>query len=253
MSEHHLRDEAAHKASEAIHEAEHEVEGTAALLTADEQPTLLEAMGGPLGITESALPSVAFVIAYTAGMETTPAALVAVALAAVGAVARVARRQTPQFAIAGLVGVGLSAWIASRTGEARNFFVLGLIANIAYAAIAFGSIAARWPLIGAIVGGLGEQSGWREDPAKMRAYRDATLVWGALFTLRLIVQVPLYLADRPALLGTVKTAMGLPLFGVGVWISWLILRRLPDGPTGGSGGSSGSTGGPSASAPTPSA
>lgn len=231
MSEHHLRDEAAHLAGDIVHETEQEVEGTAALLTADEQPTMLEAMGGPLGITESALPSVAFVIAYTAGMETTPAALVAVALAAVSAVARVIRKQTPQFAIAGVIGVGISAWIAHRTGEARNFFVLGLVANVAYAAIAFGSIAVRWPLVGVIVAGFGDsQSGWREDPRKMRAYRDASLMWGALFTIRLIVQVPLYIANLPGVLGTVKTIMGLPLFGLGVWLSWLILQRIPEDP-----------------------
>lgn len=224
MTEHHLTDDAKHLAEEIVHEAEQEVEGTAALLTASSQPTILEAMGGPLGITESALPSVAFVIAYTAGMSVRDSAILAVALAVLAAVARIARRTTPQFAIAGVVGVAISAWIATRTGEARNMFIIGLAANVVYAGVALGSIVVRWPLIGAIVGGVGEAATWREDPAKYRAFRQATYLWVGIFVLRLIVQVPMYLADKPALLGTVKTAMGLPLFGVGIWLSWLILR-----------------------------
>lgn len=224
MTEHHLTDDAKHLAGELVHEAEHEVEGTASLLTASEQPTILEAMGGPLGITESALPSVAFVIAYTAGMSVRDSAVIAVALAVLAAVARIIRRTTPQFAIAGVVGVAISAWIATRTGEARNMFIIGLAANVVYAGVALGSIVIRWPLIGAIVGGVGEAATWRDDPAKYRAFRQATYLWVGIFVLRLIVQVPMYLADKPALLGTVKTAMGLPLFGVGMWLSWLILR-----------------------------
>ncbi len=225
MSEHHLSGDAKHLAEEIVEEAEREVEGTAALLTAKEQPTILEAMGGPLGILESALPSVAFVIAYTAGMSVRDAAIIAVGLAVVAAVARIVRRTTPQFAIAGVIGVAISAWIATRTGEARNMFVIGLAANVVYAGAALGSIAIRWPLIGAIVGGVGEAATWRSDPAKYRAFRQATFLWAGIFILRLVVQVPMYIADKPALLGTVKTAMGLPLFGVGVWLSWLILRN----------------------------
>jgi Protein of unknown function (DUF3159) len=225
MSEHHLTDEAKHLAGELVHEAEQEAEGTAALLTAERQPTLLEAMGGMLGILESALPSVAFVIAYSAGMSVRDAAVIAVGLAVVAAVLRVIRRTTPQFAIAGVIGVAISAWIATRTGEARNMFVIGLAANVVYTAAALGSIAVRRPLIGLIVGGFGEQGdAWRNDPAKYRAFRQATYLWASIFILRLVVQVPIYIADKAALLGTVKTAMGLPLFGVGVWLSWLILR-----------------------------
>jgi Protein of unknown function (DUF3159) len=224
MTEHHLRDQAAHLAGEIAHEAEEEVGGTAALLTAEEQPSLLQAMGGPLGAAESGLPSVAFVIAYTAGMETTPAAIVAVAIAAAAGLVRIMRRQTVQFAFAGVLGVVISALVASKTGEARNFFLPGLLANVAYATIAIGSLLLRWPFVGVMVAGFSGEQGWRDNPPRMRAFRNATLVFALIFVVRLAVQVPLYLADATATLGVVKTAMGLPLFGVGVWLSWLMLR-----------------------------
>ncbi len=51
-----------------------------------------EAVGGPLGMAETSLPAVAFVIAYTAsGSDTNTAAMVAVGLAVVLTVARLAR------------------------------------------------------------------------------------------------------------------------------------------------------------------
>jgi len=73
-------------------------------------PPLLDALGGPLGMAESVLPSAAFVLTYTAsGQETRPAIVVALAVGIVFAVARMLRGQTPQFALAGLAGLALSA------------------------------------------------------------------------------------------------------------------------------------------------
>ncbi|MFT4036317.1 MAG: DUF3159 domain-containing protein [Patulibacter sp.] len=229
MSEHHLKENATHLAEELVHETEEEVGQTAALLTADEQPSMLDAMGGPLGAAESALPSVAFVVASTAGLPTTSSAIIAVAIAVVAGVARLMRRETVQFALAGIVGVALSAFLASKTGEARNFFLPGLIANSAYAAITLGSVAVRWPFVGVMVAGLTGHEGWRADPVRMRAYRNATLIFATIFLLRLIVQVPLWIADATTTLGIARTVMGLPLFGFGIWLSWLLLRDLDTG------------------------
>ena len=53
----------------------------------------------------------------------------------------------------------------------------------------------------------------------------ASWLWAALFGLRLLVQLPLYLAGTVVVLGVVKTAMGLPLFGIGLWLTWLLVRR----------------------------
>ena len=134
-------------------------------------PTLAEAVGGPLGILESSLPAVAFVVAYIiSGSDTNASAIVAVALALVLTVLRLARRESPRHALSGLVGVAFAAFIATRSGRAENFFLPGLLANAAYAAAFLISLAARWPLVGVIVGQLdGEGNQWREDPARVRA------------------------------------------------------------------------------------
>jgi hypothetical protein len=178
-------------------------------------------------MAETALPAVAFVAAYTiADQDTNLAAGVAVGLALVLAVVRLARRDTPRHALSGLVGVAFAAFVATRTGSARNFFLPGLFANAAYASAFLISIVVRWPLVGVIVSQLdGEGTAWRDDPLRMRAFVRASWLWVGLFSLRLLVQYPLYLADALVALGVARTAMGVPLFAFGIWLTYLLVRR----------------------------
>jgi hypothetical protein len=121
----------------------------------------------------------------------------------------------------------------SRTGRAEDFFLPGLLANALYALAYAISILVRWPLLGVIVSTLrGSGMEWRNDPVAVRSYSRASWVWVALFSLRLAVQLPLYLAGALAALGVARISMGIPLFAVGIWLSWLILRPRaePAGP-----------------------
>ncbi len=190
-------------------------------------PSLAQAVGGPLGIAEVSLPAVAFVTAYgLSGSDTNTAAIVAVGLGLVLAVVRLVRRESPRHTLSGLVGVGFAAFIATRSGRAEDFFLPGLIANAAYAAAFLISIAVRRPLVGIVVTKLdGEGSQWREDPARMRAFSRASWLWVGVFLARLAVQLPLYLAAAVVALGVARTAMGLPLFALGLWLTWLLVRR----------------------------
>jgi hypothetical protein len=196
-----------------------------------EPPSIADAVGGPLGIAESALPSAAFVLTYTvSGQETRTALIVAVAVGVVFGVARIARGKTVQFALAGLGGLALSAYVVSRTGRAEDFFLPGLLFNAAYALAYAISIVVRWPLLGVIVATLrGGGMEWRNDPVALRNYSRASWIWVALFSLRLAVQLPLYLAGALAALGVARISMGIPLFAVGIWLSWLVLRPREPG------------------------
>jgi hypothetical protein len=188
---------------------------------------LREAVGGPMGMAETSLPAVAFVVAYTAsGSDTNTAAKVAVALALVLTLARLVRRETPIHALSGLVGVGFAAFIATRSGRAEDFFLPGLLLNAAYTSALLISLAVRRPLIGIIVTKLdGEGDEWRRDPDRVQAFVRATWLWAGLFATRLVVQLPLYAAGAVVALGVAKTAMGLPLYGIGLWLTWLLVRR----------------------------
>jgi hypothetical protein len=196
---------------------------------ARQAPTsIAEAVGGPLGMAETALPVVAFTVAYTAsGSNTNTAAIVAVCLALVLTIVRLGRRESPQYALSGLVGVGFAAFVATRSGKAENFFLPGLFVNAVCASAFLISLAVRRPLVGIIVTMLDDgDSSWREDPRRMRAFAWATWLWAGLFLSRLVVMLPLYLAGAVVALGVARTAMGLPIFVFGLWLTWLIVRRV---------------------------
>ncbi len=195
----------------------------------------MAAIGGPLGLAESSVPAALFVAVYTLGGEDTKlAAIVAVAVAVVLTALRLLRGQTPQFALSGLVGIALAGFIVSRTGKAEDFFLPGLLFNLGYAGLYLISIIVRWPLIGVIVALLSQQdSSWRRDRDKVRAYDRASWLWVGLFSLRLAVQLPLYLAGALVALGTARVVMGVPLFVLGLWLTWLLIRDVTNRTIGG--------------------
>lgn len=188
---------------------------------------LLDEMGGPQGLADSSLPGLLFVIAYTvSGGDLTISAGLAVLLGAALAVFRRIRGESLRFAVTGFIGVAIAAFIATRTGRAEDFFLPGLLFNAGYALVYTVSILIGWPLIGVIVGPVtGQGMRWRDDQGLVTAYGRASWVWVGMFLIRLSVQLPLYLSGSLLALGIARTAMGLPLFLLCLWLSWLILRR----------------------------
>jgi hypothetical protein len=195
-------------------------------------PSVAEAIGGPVGVVETSLPGVVYVLAYAiSGSDTTLSAGVALAVALVLAVLRLARRETPRHAFSGLLGVAIAAFVATRSGRAEDFYLPGLLLNAAYAAAFLISIAVRRPLVGLIAGSIsGEGTSWREDPQRVRSFARASWLWVGLFLTRLSVQLPLYFAGAVVALGVARTAMGIPLFAIGIWLTWRLVRRMPAPP-----------------------
>jgi Protein of unknown function (DUF3159) len=189
---------------------------------------LLEEIGGPQGIADSSIPAVVFVAVYTVGgNRISLAAIAALGVGLAIAILRLAKGESLRFALAGFVGVAVAAFVASRTGRAEDFFLPGLLLNLLYGSAYLISILVRWPLLGVILGPTlgGEGMAWRKDPLKLRIYSRASWVWVGVFGARLCVQLPFYLAGSLLALGIAKAAMGLPVFALGLWLSYLILRR----------------------------
>lgn len=176
-------------------------------------------------MVETSLPAVAFVGVYAlGGSDTRLAAIVAVALAVALALGRLARRETPQYALSGVFGVVVAAVFAAKTGRAENFYLPGLLANAAYATAFLISILVGWPLVGVIAAQLRGEERWREDPERVALYRRASWLWVALFAARLAVQLPLYLAGAVVALGIARTTMGVPLFALGLWWTYRLVN-----------------------------
>ncbi len=193
------------------------------------EAVLLErALGGWRGMIDSALPSVLFIVVYMLdGRVLQPALIAALGTGAVILVLRLLRRQPLTQVLAGFAGVAISAYVSSRTGEARDFFLWGLIVNVAYGAAFLVSLLVRWPLMGVVVGAItGDPTGWRKEPDLRRVFAAATWVWVFVFGARIVVQVPLYLAGWVGALGTAKIIMGWPLFLFGAYITYRLLRPV---------------------------
>jgi hypothetical protein len=195
-----------------------------------EFPTLLEQMGGVQGIVASTIPVAVFVVVNL--LFALQAALIAALAAGVAiAIWRVARKQALQPAVSGLFAVGVAAFIAYRTGEARAFYLPGLLFSAALGLAFLVSVLVRWPLAGVIWHGInGDGQSWRRDRRLLRAYTLASLLWTLVFVARVVVQGLLYNADEETWLGIARLAMGYPLIGVALLGTFWAVRRARRAP-----------------------
>ncbi|WP_084037844.1 DUF3159 domain-containing protein [Demequina sp. NBRC 110053] len=190
-----------------------------------EQFSFADAIGGWRGLAEAAAPGVVFVAAYLIDGSMRVPVIAAVVTMVILVVVRLLQRSPIQQALSGAVGVAIGAVWAWRTGEPGDYYVGGLWLNAAYLLGLLISMAVRWPVVGIAAGLLrGEGTAWRERPRELRAMQWATGLLAAMFALRLAVQVPLYLADAVAALGTARLVMGVPLFALTLWLVWLIVK-----------------------------
>jgi hypothetical protein len=189
---------------------------------------LAEAVGGPLGVAEATLPFIAFTVAWTAsGRDVAFGAIVALAISATLTALRLLKGESTQFAISGLVGVALGAFVAARSGDASAFFLPGILINCGWFVAYVISIAIRRPLLGFFLSKLtGEGDAWYCDRDRRRAYSQASWIWVGLFAVRLLIQLPLYLTDAVAPLAAARVITGLPLFALGLWLTYALLRPM---------------------------
>jgi len=186
---------------------------------------LLRAVGGVRGIVESILPGLVFLVTFAITRQTVLSVIAPVVVAVAFLVVRIVQRSNPQGAIAGVVGVAISAVWALFSGNANDSFLPGMIINAVFLVAIAITLAARWPLVGLFAGALtGDLASWRRDAAKRRTAATATWVWGGLFAVRLLAEVPLYLAQATEALAVVKIVLGVPLYAGALWITWLLLR-----------------------------
>ena len=195
----------------------------------EDKDKVLNALGGKKGLVDSGLPSLVFLMVFNlSGKNITSAIYAAIGLSIVLTFIRIVKRETVQHAFSGLIGVGVCAFIARRSGNAADFYLPGLWINAGYALLYALTNLFKWPLLGVVLGPiLGENLLWRKDPARLKAYTKAGWLWVGMFAARLIVQYPLYQSGNVNLLGTARLLMGYQLFILTAWGTWLILRKTP--------------------------
>lgn len=201
--------------------------------TADDEnfdaASIIAAMGGTRGLLESTIPGVAFAAVYAFTSDSIyPALWTAVVTGVIILAVALAQRRGIQQTVSGFIGIAIAAGIVLVTGQARDFFLVGLWRNALWLSAHTISLLIGWPLIGLLLGAFtGEGTAWRRDPPRKRAYMWCTVVWMFVFGLRLAVQVPLFRGDEVVALGFVGILLGIPLFAAGCLANYLILRRVP--------------------------
>lgn len=193
-----------------------------------DQKKVIDALGGKKGLLDSGLPALIFLIAFNVTHDLQKSATGAIVTALLLAILRLAKKDTLQHVISGLIGVVFCAFLARKTGSAVDYYLPGLIINVVYGSVYLIANLIGLPILGLVLGPiLGENLHWRKVTERKRAYIKASWVWVALFASRLIVQYPLYKTGNLTALGTARLAMGYPLFAAVAWGSWLIIKKVP--------------------------
>ena len=185
---------------------------------------MLAQMGGVRGLIYSALP-VAVLVPVNTAFGLMPALLSALAVAAAILMWRLIRRDSVQPAVAGFIGVGISALIAWLVGASKGYFLLGIWTSLIWAVVFTLSILIRRPVVGYVWSWVnGHDRSWRKSRRALLAFDLATLTWVVVFAARFVVQHHLYDADKTGWLGVARIAMGWPLAAVGAVVTYLAIR-----------------------------
>jgi hypothetical protein len=192
---------------------------------------LSTALGGRRGVIEAAVPTIGFTLTYVITQHLRMSLAISVGLALVLLVARVVQRQPVQFVVNSLFGIGIAAVFASRSGNASDVYLPGIIYNGVYAAVMTLSILVRWPVVGLMLGSVtGDVTSWRQDPAVVRLCSRLTWLLVAPCAIRVAVNLPLYLIldegrSKVGVMGVTKLALGWPLQVAALSLMALLLAR----------------------------
>lgn len=189
---------------------------------------VMAALGGKKGLIDSGVPAIVFLVLFNIYKDLQLALTGAVILSVLLAIFRLAKKDTIQHAVSGLLGVLACAFFAQRSGNASDFYIPKLLTNLGYGSVYLMGNLVGWPLLGVVLGPLlGENFLWRNDPLRKKVYIRASWIWVALFFGRIAVQYPIYRSGNVNLLGALNLAMGYPLFFAAAYLSWLIIKTAP--------------------------
>lgn len=197
---------------------------------------LSSALGGARGSFETAMPTVAFVVAWTWQHNVKVAVGASVAVVLLLLLIRLATRQTPRYVLTALFATAVAAFFALRSGKAEAAFLPGILLSAGYGVGSLASVLVRWPVVGFMVAAADPMmrqdpqeltllTSWRRDRGLVAVSQRLTMVLVLLYAVRVVVMFPLYLAGQVALLGVAKIALGWPAYLCALAVMGMILVR----------------------------
>jgi hypothetical protein len=187
---------------------------------------LAEGVGGLRGSAEAAAPTLVFVLVWALRHDLKASLVAAAVPVLLALLLRLAQGQSPRYALSSLVALAVAAFFALRSGKAEDAFLPGILFSCAMLGVTVLTLAVRWPLVGFVVGSATEDpTAWRAHDGIRRLCMRLTLVLAALYAVRVVVMLPLYLAGQVGWLGVTKVVLGWPLYLVAVAGMGAVLLR----------------------------
>ncbi|MET9532168.1 MULTISPECIES: DUF3159 domain-containing protein [unclassified Streptomyces] len=193
------------------------------------EAALFEAFGGVRGMVETVLPGLLFVTIFTINKDLKTSAIAAVAVSLVLVVVRLVRRDTVKHAFSGVFGVAFGVVFAMMTGNAKDFYLPGMLYTLGLALAYLVTAAAGFPLIGVILGPVFKENlSWRtRNPGRKSAYAKSSWAWGLILLAKCAILFPLYWWADTTQFGWVLIALKIPPFLLAVYLTWVFLAKAP--------------------------
>ncbi|MER6070780.1 DUF3159 domain-containing protein [Streptomyces sp. NPDC001817] len=193
------------------------------------EAALFDAFGGVRGMVETVVPGLLFVAIFTVDKNLHVSAIAALVVALVLVVVRLAMRDTVKHAFSGVFGVAFGVAFAMFTGNAKNFYLPGMLYTLGLALAYIVTALAGVPLMGLILGPVFKENlSWRtRNPGRKKAYTKASWAWGLILLAKCAILFPLYWWSDTTKLGWVLVALKIPPFLLAVWLTWVFLAKAP--------------------------
>ncbi|NLU65766.1 DUF3159 domain-containing protein [Streptomyces sp. HNM0574] len=206
----------------------HDADGPAATREVTEA-ALFEAFGGLRGLVETTVPGLVFIGIYTVNADIKTAALAALGLSALMGVLRLARKDTVKHAFSGVFGVGFGVVFAMMTGNAKDFYLPGMLYTLGLSLTYLITAATGVPLLGLVLGPVFKENlSWRtRNPGRKKAYTKASYAWGLILLTKCAILFPLYFWGDTQQFGWVTVALKIPPFLLAVYLTWIFLAKAP--------------------------
>jgi uncharacterized protein DUF3159 len=193
------------------------------------QAALFDAFGGVRGLVETTLPGLLFIGIFTYDKDLHAAAIAALIVAGVLVVSRLLTRSTMKHAFSGVFGVVIGVVFAMATGNAKDFYLPGMLYTLGLAVAYLATAATGYPLLGLLLGpAFKENLSWRtRNPGRKRAYVKASYAWGWILLAKSAILFPLYWWGDTTRFGWVTIALKIPPFLLAVYLTWIFLAKAP--------------------------
>ncbi|MFI6287548.1 DUF3159 domain-containing protein [Streptomyces sp. NPDC051018] len=193
------------------------------------EAALFEAFGGVRGLIETVVPGLLFVTIYTVNKNLHAAAIAALAVSLLLVAVRLVLKDTPKHAFSGVFGVAFGVVFAMMTGNAKDFYLPGMMYTLGLALAYIITAIAGVPLIGLILGPVFKENlSWRtRNPGRKKAYTKASWAWGLILLAKSAILFPLYWWADTTELGWVLIALKIPPFLLAVYLTWVFLAKAP--------------------------